>query len=282
MAGAPDIFQFLDYREFLSSYYAFRKEESDHFSLRSFGRMIDIDASYLAKIMNGLRHIAPRSVQTVAEYLKLDTQQYDYFEMLVQFNKSRTEKQQRELFQKLLVLRKQFSKNIEEYQFSFYQKWYNVALRNLLEFYHFHKDDPIQELAQQFTPPITTKQAQESLDLLVKLDLIRLDLANRYILTDTAITTGESWSSLAVNDFQRETIRLCSDAITNYPREERDVSTVTMNITETEFAMVRNMIKELRSSVIGLANSVETPDRVYQLNIQMIPLSKKTTYGGKQ
>ncbi len=282
MAGAPDIFQFLDYREFLSSYYAFRKEESDHFSLRSFGRMIDVDASYLAKIMNGSRHIAPRSVQTMAEYLKFDTQQNDYFEQLVLFNKSRTEKQQRELFQRLLVLRKQFSKNIEECQFSFYQNWYNVALRNLLEFYHFHKDDPIQELAQQFTPPITTKQAQESLDLLVKLDLIRLDLANRYILTDTAITTGESWSSLAVNDFQRETIRLCSDAITNYPREERDVSTVTMNITETEFAMVRNMIKELRSSVIGLANSVETPDRVYQLNIQMIPLSKKTTYGGKQ
>ncbi len=280
MSTPPDIYEYLDYREYLNAYYLFRKEESDHFSLRSFGRMVDLDASYLAKILGGTRHVAPRSVETMSSYLKLDDQQNTYFEHLIQFNKARTESQQREFFQKLLLIRKKFSKNLEEFQFSFYQKWYHVALRNILEFYPFHTGDSIQELAQQFTPPITVKQAQESIDLLVKLDLIRINENNRYVLTDTAISTGESWSSLAVNDFQRETIRLCGDAIATHPREERDISTVTMNITETEFQMVRSMIKEFRSSVISLANSVETPNRVYQLNMQMIPLSKKSTIGG--
>jgi len=282
MAQQPDIYEFLDYREFLNAYYQFRKEESDHFSLRSFGRMVDIDASYLAKIFNASRHIAPRSVTIVAAYLKLDEQQNSYFENLILFNKARSEEVKREQFQKLLRLRKQFTKKLDEFQFSFYQKWYHVAMRNLLEFYPFFKGDSVENLALQFSPPITSKQAQESLDLLEKLNLIRLDDTNRFVLTDTAISTGDSWSSLAVNDFQRETIRLCSDAIQTHPREERDISTVTMNITEREFQLIRSMIKEFRTTVISMANGVETPDRVFQLNMQMIPLSKKSTNGGKQ
>lgn len=280
MTQLPDIYEYLDYREYLNAYYLFRKDESDHFSLRSFGRMIELDASYLAKILGKTRHIALTSIELISAYLKHDDQQSIYFQNLIQFNKARTETLQRDYFQKILQIRKNFSKNLEEYQFSFYQKWYHVAVRNLLEFYPFHLGDSIQELAQQFSPPITTKQAQESIDLLEKLDLIRCNNDNRYVLTDTAISTGESWSSLAVNDFQRETIRLCGDAINTHHREERDISTVTMNITETEFQMARSMIKEFRASVIGLANSVETPDRVFQLNIQMIPLSKKSTNGG--
>lgn len=268
-----EIYEYLDYRQFLNKYYMLRKEQSSHFSLRSFGRMVEIDASYLAKIMNNTRHLAPRSIPTITQYLKFDENRSNYFEHLVFFNKARSEQQKREYFKKLLTLRKQHTKSLEQYQFSFYQKWYYTALRNILEFYPFTEDGDYQKLGQALSPAITAKQAQEGITLLKRLDLISPDENGIFRLTDTAITTGEVWSSIAVSDFQRETIRLCSEAISNHPKEERDISTVTMNITSEEFELIRNMIKEFRGSVIGIANSSTEADRVYQLNIQMIPLS---------
>ncbi len=277
-----DIYEYLNYRQFLSEYYAMRKEKSSHFSLRSFGRMIDLDASYLAKIFNGTRHLAPRSIPILSAYFKFNEDQCNYFEQLVYFNKARSEKLQREHFQKLLLLRKQYTKNVEGYQFSFYQKWYYTALRNILEFYPFTENSDFHKLGQQLSPPITAKQAEEGVHLLKRLHLIKPDNSGVFKLTDKAISSGETWNAIAVSDFQREAIRLCSDAVDNHPKDKRDISTVTMNITNEEFKLIRSMIKEFRSSVIGVANSSTEPNQVFQLNIQMIPLSKDNSEEGNQ
>lgn len=270
-----DVFDYLNYRKFLKDYYDFRKKESSHFSLRSFGRMVDIDASYLSKILKEQRHIAPRSVDIVSDYLKFNGTRRRYFKILIEFNKVTDEDQKRELFEKLLSMRSNHTKNLDESQFAYYQKWYYTALRNLLEFYPFHEGDDYGALGAQLSPPISATLAKNSINLLKTLNLIEKDKNGRYILTDYSISTGESWSSLAVADFQKETIKLSYESLKRHQKEERDISTVTMNITEDEFQLIRDMIKSLRSNVINVANRVEDPDRVMQLNIQIIPLSHK-------
>ncbi len=96
----------------------------------------------------------------------------------------------------------------------------------------------------------------------------------RYILTDSAITTGNSWRALAIKDYQVETIELSKQSLDRHEKEVRDISTVTMNISETEFLKIKEMLQQFRSSVINYVNEAENPDRIYQLNMQMIPLCK--------
>lgn len=268
-----EIYDYLDYRKFLNEYYNFRKKESSHFSLRSFGRMVGIDASYLSKILKEQRHIASRSIVTVAEYLKFTGSRKKYFENLINFNKATNDDRKRELFEKLLSMRSNHTKNLDESQFNYYQKWYYTALRNLLEYYPFYEGGDYAALGAQLSPPISEAAAKKSINLLKKLNLIEKDDDGRYILTDDSISSGEAWSSLAITDFQQETIKLSYESLKRHEKSERDISTVTMNITENEFELIRDMIKSFRSNVIGVANRVKEPDRVIQLNVQMIPLS---------
>ncbi len=269
-----EIYNYLDYQAFLKDYYQTRKEETPHFSLRLFGRLIEMDASYLAKVINGKRHLGEQYLHNIADYLKFDDGERAYFETLLLFQKARSDKQKQAHFEKLLALRRVYTTCLEEYQYEFYNKWYYTALRNLLEFFPFYNDDEYSLLGDMLTPNITAGQAEKGIELLVQLNLITLDENGRYVLTNSAITTGDSWQSLAITAFQKETIELSKDALTNHQKEERDISSITMNISNEEFEKIREMIRQFRSSVINYVNDNEVFDRVYQLNTQLIPLSK--------
>lgn len=273
------IFSYFDYRKFLNEYYQTRKENESHFSLRFFGRMVGIDGSYLSKVMSEKRHIGDGYIKPILSYLKFDKNESEYFENLIYFNKAKTEEQRKLYFEKLLQLKKAHVTCIEKYQYEFYNKWYYTALRNLLEFYEFRVDSSEEEyaaLGAQLSPPITMAQAKRGIHLLKRLNLIEYNESGKYILTDTVISTGESWKSLAISNFQEKTIALSGESLKRHEKSDRDISTLTMNMTEQEFMKLKEMIGNFRSSVINYISEAPNPDRVFQLNIQLIPLSKKS------
>jgi uncharacterized protein (TIGR02147 family) len=135
------------------------------------------------------------------------------------------------------------------------------------------------ELGRQLDPPIGAKQAKESVRLLERLGLVRRDDTGRYVLADAAITTGPEWNSLAIRSFQEETLAIAREALGRHPREVRDISTVTMNIRAEDFRELQEKIARFRSSVIQHVNQCAGADRVYQLNIQLVPLSRTMKKG---
>jgi uncharacterized protein (TIGR02147 family) len=66
-------------------------------------------------------------------------------------------------------------------------------------------------------------------------------------------------------------------------RETRDISTITMSITEDGFKEITEFVKEFRAAVIKRVDemNLEKRDRVYQLNMQLIPLSRVDTRHGR-
>jgi len=266
------LFEYLDYRDYLKDFYDERKSEHAYFSYRLFGSKIDLDSSYLAKVLIKDRHIAEKTIKKVIEYCGFCGKEAEYFESLVHFVKAKTLRESKYFFEKLLALKSVSTRTIVNYQYEFYQKWYYSAIRSLLEFYEF-KDD-YKALAEQLSPAITVKEAKTSVQLLEKLQMIKRDSQGIYRLTDCAITTGSQWHSIAIETFQRESIRLSEESLTRHKKKHRDISTITMNINETDFQEIRQRIKEFRDSIIKYVNEQKTPDRVVQLNIQIFPFSK--------
>jgi uncharacterized protein (TIGR02147 family) len=264
--------EYLDYRDFLKDFYEEKKSKHSFFSYRLFGAKIGIDSSYLAKVLIKNRNISNAAIDKIAVFCGLKDREADYFETLVHFVKAKSLKESKLLFEKLLSLKNTSSKALLENQYSFYQKWYHSAIRSLLEFYDFKGD--YKALAQQLSPPISAKEAKESIRLLEKLKLVGKDADGRYRMTDVAITTGPQWSSLAIAAFQEETIRLSLGSLTRHPKKHRDISTITMNINEDNFEEIREKISEFRNSIINYVHEQESPDRVVQLNIQIFPLNK--------
>jgi uncharacterized protein (TIGR02147 family) len=265
------VFGYLEYRDFLRDFYEEKKSERSFFSYRLFGAKVGIDASYLAKVLIKHRHISNDSIGKFADFCGLKDREAEYFETLVHFVKAKSHKESKLLFEKLLSLKGVSARTLVEHQYAFYQKWYHSAIRSVLEFYDFRGN--YKALAEQLSPKIPVKEAKESIRLLEKLQLVKKDENGRYRMTDSAITTGPQWHSLAIQSFQEETIRLSAESLARHPKKHRDVSTVTMNINEQNFQEIKERIKEFRSAIIKYANEQSSPDRVIQLNIQLFPLS---------
>ena len=134
-------------------------------------------------------------------------------------------------------------------------------------------------LAEQCQPPITVWDAKRAVKLLLRLRLIEKDRGGRYRTTDSNLTTGQKWNSHAVESYQREMVRLAGESIERAKKQERDLSTVTLSIDEKSLPEIQEQIRQFRLSLIKMVNSHGGAGRVYQLNVQLFPLS--TVLGGK-
>lgn len=80
---------------------------------------------------------------------------------------------------------------------------------------------------------------------------------------------------LAVSNFHPETMRLAQEAIDRYRHPERNIAGMTLGISEKSYEKIQALLIETRKKIVEIANNDETADRVYQVNFQTFPLSRK-------
>jgi len=268
----PELYSYFDYRQYLWEYYQWKKSISDSFSYRYIAQKIGVDHSLVIKIFNGERHIAPAKVASFIRLLNLTEESSEYFRSLVNYCKSRKESEKERLFSELISLIPAKRKTIALSQYEYFQHWYYAAIRSLLEYFDF--SDDYRALARQLSPKISVSEARESITLLEKLHLIERNKAGRYVPTENHITTGESWHSLAIKQYQEETIRLSVESMKRHHKTKTDISTITMSMNREGMPEIRDILKECRQKIIGVVNRFppEDIDTLYQLNMQLFPL----------
>jgi uncharacterized protein (TIGR02147 family) len=134
--------------------------------------------------------------------------------------------------------------------------------------------DEYARIARMLSPSITAVQAKKAVKLLLKLGLINKNGEGFYELTGKAITTGPDVKSLVVANFQRETMRLGIEAIDRYPQAQRDISTMSVGISEEGLKKVSALLADCRKAIAEVAGNDREADRVYQVSLQAFPLSK--------
>lgn len=68
-----------DFRQFLEDELARRTQSSPRYSLRAFARHLDVDSSFLSKILNGKRTVTVRTIRMFGERLNLQTDELQKF-----------------------------------------------------------------------------------------------------------------------------------------------------------------------------------------------------------
>ncbi len=267
-----NIFDYLDYRLFLKEFYEETKKANSYFSYRYMGAKVGVDPGYLVRVLQGRLHIADKSIDKFALLCKFNEKESAYFATLVNFGKAKSERQIKILFEKLLSLKNVKTRRIEESQYEFYQKWYYSAIRALVGIGAFRGD--YKELADRLSPPVSVWDAKRAVKLLERLKLIRKNPGGAWTLADVTITTGREWKSIAVREFQRQTMDLARESLDRHTKDLRDISTVTVAIGSDDLPEIKERISEFRNSILGLAAENPRPDCVYQLNVQLVPLAK--------
>jgi uncharacterized protein (TIGR02147 family) len=265
------VFDYLEYRDYLKSHYEYNKERYPFYSYRYIGAKTGLDASFYVKVLQKQIHVSNKAIPALISFLKLNKKEGEYFKLLVRFNKAKQQEEMKLYFEKLIEMREPLTHALDADRYEFFSKWYYIAMRELLNCYRF--DGNYKALAMKLDPPISAAQARKAVELLVRLSLIKKREDGSYELTDQFVTTGESWNSIAIENFQKESIRLAGESIVRIPKQNRETSTVTVSASWECFTAMKERLREVRKELLEMAKLDESPQSVFQINFQIFPLT---------
>jgi uncharacterized protein (TIGR02147 family) len=265
------LFNYFDYREFLKDDFGERKARNPGFSVRAMATKLGLNSSTLTRIFNDKRNLSKNLLPKFIKFLGLRSKETEYFTHMVAFCQSKSERQRIAEYREMVKLRNGRTKEVSRNQYALYEEWYFSAIRELLRFFPFNGD--FQALGRMLEPPVSVQEAKRALNLLLGLGLV--DRVNTsYIVRDGSITTGALWHGTAVQKFHQDTLSKAVEALERIPRQERDFSTMTMCYSAEGYKKVRELLKHAREELTRIEECDRGRNRVYQVNMQLFPLSK--------
>jgi uncharacterized protein (TIGR02147 family) len=271
-----NIFEYQNYRLYLKDYYQEQKAVKRDFSYRYFSNKAGINASaFLYYIIEGKRNLTKSTIVKVSQAIGHCREEADYFENLVFFNQAQTISQKTTFYNAIINIRRPIDiKYIDKDRYEFYKKWYHSVIREVVTFYNF-KDD-YSALGTFLQPPISAKEAKESIRLLEQLGFIERDDNGLYHQTDTQISAHpKPIESYIIEKFQMEMLDLALTSYNVFNLKDRMGSSTTFSISEETFELIKMKTRELRREIADMALLDTSPNRVYQMTINLFPLCRR-------
>lgn len=266
------IYNYDDYQKFLADFYEDKKSTAPYFSFRYMADRTGLDAGFLSKVCGGKIHLTLKSVEPLGSFLALDDRETDFFRLLVKFGRATEASEIKLYYEEIMAFRGIDMARVSDQFYAFYQKWYHTAIRAILSFYPFTGD--YEALGQKLSPPISAEEAQQSITLLCRMGFV-VEEGGRFVLAEKHITTGDKWRTGAIHCFQEECIDLAKQSLTIHDKELRDISSVTISVNHADLNELRELTKAFRRQVMMLQTGNGPSDMVYQVNVQIIPMSSK-------
>jgi uncharacterized protein (TIGR02147 family) len=268
------LIEYTDYRVYLKECLAALKESGTKLTNRSFAHSVGVaSSSWLTEVLGGTKGISKSLANKISQALHHSKKESRYFETLVSFNQAKTVDERNFYYRELTALKSSVNPSVvNKDQYDYYTTWYHSVIRSLIGIVRFKSD--FKGLAQLVSPPITPAQAKQSIKLLESLGFIHKKDDGYYEIKDRAITTGDYGTALAISNFQQETMKLAFESLDRYPKQERDISTVTMGISRQGFEKIKEEANAFRRKIIAIANEDSNIERVFQMNLQLFPVSR--------
>ena len=112
--------------------------------------------------------------------------------------------------------------------------------------------------------------------LLEKNGFLNKDEQGHYSQTNRSITTGNlDVASLAIREMHRQMGELGVQSLDQVPVKERDISGLTIGISEMAYEKITKEIAEFRRRISSIVMEDSGEERVYRLNVQLFPLSER-------
>jgi uncharacterized protein (TIGR02147 family) len=270
-----NIYEYTNYRVFLKDFLAEKKKDKrPEFSQKVIlDRMGISSTGFLSNVISGRKNLTPIQITRLCRILKLNKIEESYFEAMVHFTQAKAIDEKGEYLDRMVFVQKANLKVLDKKKMTVFSKWYYVAVREALNYLRY-KDDP-GSLARLLDPPIKPSEAQEAISFLEQLDLIARDADGFYRQADPAISSGDEARSLDLARFELTTMDLAKRALQKIPSEDRDISVLTMTLSPDSFRLIKSELQSIRKKFAKIAIDDNNPDRVYQLNMQFFPVTKK-------
>lgn len=266
MAG---IFRHVNYRAFLREWYESAKLAGRPVSYRFLASKVGLDASFIAKILHGEKHLPEDQVEPMLQLLKLPELEAEYFRRLVRLGRARAGRDQQEAWEKLGQLRGIDLGEVGKRAVAYYSRWYYPAIRVLLLAWRFEGD--CAALARRLDPPITEKEAHEAIVHLEAEGFLMRDADGFLVPSDVLLTAGKVGAPEILRGYQDRSLELARRSLQVHGTNLRDISTLTLSIGRRDIPALQEMTREFRQKMLRWAGTLETTDMVMQVCLAAYP-----------
>jgi uncharacterized protein (TIGR02147 family) len=264
------VFEYHSYREFLKDYYQSKKKENPAFSFRYFSKKAGLQSgNYLKLVMDGERSITQKTVSKFIQGLNLNEWEALYFENLVFFNHAK-DKIDKDYYSKNMELAKSHHSQVilTKDQYEVLTNWYPLAIKELSLLPEFKLD--YRWISNRLKQKITPKQAKEAVDLLERLNLIKVDLKKGKIHnTSHTMLTPEVDTSEPISIFHKNAMELGREAIDQQSVEERHLHSLIVALNKKDLPEAFKKISKFTNEMNDHFMKGKPYDVIYQLAIQL-------------
>ena len=277
-----EIIEYTDYRKFIQDYYDERKRSSA-FTWREFAHKAGFSSAvYLKYVCEGKKNLSVGAAGSVASAMGLAGFEHTYFVLMVSYAHAKSDEAKRAAFEERCALAMAHKVRVlGNEEFNYFKSWKNPVLRELAP--HMPGAKPL-EMARACKQPITAAEVSETLDFLVKANLLKKDRDGNYRQTDKSVSIGSVEAvPVAARDLQRQMGEFAIKAL-NLPLSERDMSGITMGLTRRAYERIKKELEDCRRRVVAIAAEDDETEQVYRLNLQLFPMTERLngTFKGEE
>jgi uncharacterized protein (TIGR02147 family) len=275
----PSVFRYQNYRKFLQDLYSyFSKRNINRLSYRSIAQRAGIQShNFLRQVIRGESNLSEESISKFAKAFELNVEETKFFKNLVLFNQAK-DPSQKEFHAAQVIKSKGFRKiqPLGKEKLNFYSKWYMSIIYLLC-------DDPgfsVEAASQSLIPPVKVEKIQRALVDLEKLGMIQREQVPgsqevKWKKSSKPISTGDEVFSPVVANFHQIMLSKAGESINKVSREERDISSLTLSLTDEEYKSFKKQVSEFRKNLLMQFSNGPEKRRVFQFNFQLFPLTKQ-------
>jgi len=276
----PDIFAYNDYRAFLKDWFDWKKRINPRFSYRVLGEKVGFrSAGFFSQLLQGKSSISLDLAHRFATGIGLDKREEEFFEALVLHNQAKSLVEEKRQLDRMLDLRPEALAKLERDRSEFLEAWHHIVVWQLLEAFVVHDD--LERLASSLVPPISVDQTRASLALLERLGMARRDSEGRWRQLDPILSVASEMPRATTRRFYLSLNRLAGEAHDRFERDERNLSWVTLAVSDAKRDEIIQEIRAFRRHLVELARRDTQPQDVHQLLIQLFPLSRSRSIPGR-
>ena len=262
------ILHYDDYRLFLHDLIKSKKSHNSSLSLRAIAALIDLSPSYLSRIISSQRNLSVENAGKIARFTKMSSDENEYFHFLIEVGNSSSEID-RELLKSGLKDRDSAPvRMLTLEQFKIVADWYHFAILSLASTKAFRSDS--RWIANRLG--ISIAESESGIERLIQFGFLK-KVSGILKPVPESLQTPHDIPSHAVRSNHKQHLEIAIRSLDGVGLEFREFTNRTLNMNISDIPEAK---RRIRKFVDRFNKDMDRPkgEEVFQINLQMYPLSK--------
>jgi len=283
---APHVSDYMDYRHYLGAFFDYKRKltASDirPYNYAAFSAGANIKSpNYLKMIIEGRRNLSDEMVLKFAKALGLNKEATDDFELLVAYGQAADSADRNVFLKKLSEHRVQVKLKSGEIDKKTWDKIPNWAAWVI---YAMVDQEGVKFDVKALKEVLRGKASEDEIDQALQSlfnsgELVKDPETGEVKKAHTLIDSAEDVPVALVRKLQAQLMYLGLESLYQDAATEREFGTLTLSLTKQEFEEIKFKLRQMRKQINkdnSIARTSTKGEKVYQLNIQLFPVTNAT------